>query len=110
MRGPSRYRNFDDPSLPKASGHVELPLHIRWSGQPIVYDLDDGADRARVYEQLLREGTEEDVRYYVDSDRLRDLWGERGFRLPSGGRGPTGSATRRCLARFGSKSQRSSRG
>jgi hypothetical protein len=66
--------DLDDPTLPKASGRVELPLHIRWSGQPITYDLDDRADRARVYEQVLREGTEDDVLYYVEAEELRDLW------------------------------------
>jgi hypothetical protein len=42
----------------------------------MVYDLDDRVDRARVYEQVLREGTEEDVRFYVDPDQLLDLWDE----------------------------------
>ena len=59
---------------PKASGQVELPLHIRWSGPTLTYDLDDRADRARVYEQVLREGTEDDVRFYVDADQLLELW------------------------------------
>jgi len=68
--------DLDDPSLPKASGRIELPLHIRWSGPPVTYDLDDRADRARVYEQVLREGTESDVRFYVDADRLLELWDE----------------------------------
>ena len=68
--------DLDDPSLPKASGRVELPLHIRWSGPPITYDLDDRADRARVYEQVLREGTEDDVRFHVDPDQLLELWDE----------------------------------
>ncbi len=63
-------------SRPKASGRIELPLHIRWSGPPIGYDLVDRADRARVYEQVLREGTESDVRLYVDPDQLLDLWDE----------------------------------
>lgn len=67
---------LDDPSLLKASGEVELPLHIRWSGPPITYDLNDRADRARVYEQVLREGTEEDVRYYVRAGQLRELFDE----------------------------------
>ena len=62
-------KDLDDPSLQKASGEVELPLHIRWSDPPITYDLNDCADRARMYEQVLREGTEEDVRYYVDVDQ-----------------------------------------
>ncbi|MDP9283975.1 MAG: hypothetical protein M3P41_03310 [Actinomycetota bacterium] len=59
---------------PKASGRVELPLHIRWSGPTLSYDLDDRADRARVYEQVLREGTEDDVRFYIDADQLLELW------------------------------------
>ena len=66
--------DLDDPSLPKANGRVELPPHVRWSGPPITYDLDDRADRARVYEQVLREGTEDDVRYYIDPDELRELF------------------------------------
>ncbi len=68
--------DFDDRSLPKAVGLVELPFHVRWSGPPIAYDLGDRADRARVYEQVLREGTEDDVRFYVDPEQLRDLFDE----------------------------------
>lgn len=63
-------------SIPQASGRIELPLHIRWSGPPVSYDLDVRADRARVYEQVLREGTESDVRYYVDAGQLLELWDE----------------------------------
>ena len=69
-------QDLDDSRLAKASGRIELPLHIRWSGPALTYDLDDRADRARVYEQVLREGTEDDVRFYVDSDSLRELWDE----------------------------------
>jgi hypothetical protein len=68
--------DFDDASLPKASGRVKLPLHIRWSGPPLTYDLNDPADCTRVYEQVLREGTEDDVRYYVDADRLAEIFDE----------------------------------
>jgi hypothetical protein len=60
--------------MPKASGRIELPPHIRWSGPALTYDLDDRADRARVYEQVLREGTESDVRFYVQAEHLLDLW------------------------------------
>lgn len=63
-------------SAPKAHGRIQLPLHIRWSGPPVIYDLDDRADRARVYEQVLREGTEDDVRFYVDEEQLLELWDE----------------------------------
>jgi hypothetical protein len=68
--------DLDAAALSKAQGRVELPLHVRWSGQPLTYDLDDRSDRARVYEQVLREGTADDVRFYVDADRLLELWDE----------------------------------
>ncbi|MGH3133802.1 MAG: hypothetical protein ACRDNY_08720 [Gaiellaceae bacterium] len=68
--------DLDDRSLPKAGGRIKLPLYIRWSGPPITYDLNDRADRARVYEQVLREGTEDDVRYYVDANQLREVFDE----------------------------------
>jgi hypothetical protein len=68
--------DLDDGSAAKAQGRVHLPLHIRWSGPPLTYDLDDRADRARVYEQVLREGMEDDVRFYVDGDHLLELWDE----------------------------------
>ena len=68
--------DLDERSLRKASGRIELPLHIRWSGPPVTYDLDDRRDRARVYEQVMREGTADDVRFYIDADRLLELWHE----------------------------------
>lgn len=68
--------SFGDSSVPKAAGEVELPFHIRWSGPGITYDLSDRADRARVYEQVLREGTERDISYYVDEEELRELFDE----------------------------------
>jgi hypothetical protein len=68
--------DIDDPTIVKATGRVELPLHIRWSGPPLVYDLTDRTDRARVYEQVLREGTEDDVRLYVNGEQLLELWDE----------------------------------
>jgi hypothetical protein len=42
----------------------------------MTYDLDDPVDRARVYEQVLREGTDDDVRYYIDPDQLADILDE----------------------------------
>src|ERR1700677_4820929 len=64
----------EESKLTKASAMVELPFHIRWSGPPLTYDLTDRADRARVYEQVLREGTAEDVRYFIEIDVLLYLW------------------------------------
>ena len=57
-----------------ASGRIQLPLHVRWSDPPKTYDLDDRRDRALVYEQILREGTAEDVLCFIDVDELIDLW------------------------------------
>jgi hypothetical protein len=51
-------------------------LHVRWSGPDLLYDLSDRTDRARVYEQVLREGTDDDVRFFVQPDDLLDLWDE----------------------------------
>lgn len=62
--------DVDDPSIPKAQGEVRLPLHIAWSDPILTYDLNRRRDRLRVYEQVLREGTEDDVRYYVDVREL----------------------------------------
>lgn len=70
-----------DPSIEKASGRVELPHSIRWSGPRPVYDLAQRTDRARVYEQVLREGTADDVRRFIVVDDLLDLWDE--LYLPS---------------------------
>ncbi len=68
--------DVDDPRLEKASGQVELPFHIRWSEPYLTYDLARRPHRLRVYEQVLREGTEDDVRFYVDVDQLLDLFDE----------------------------------
>jgi hypothetical protein len=58
----------------KAHGVIELPSHVRWSGPQRLYDLDDRRDRALVYEQVLTEGTDEDVRRFIDIDQLIELW------------------------------------
>jgi len=64
------------PAIEKAAGIVELPLRVRWSGPPKMYDLRQRADRVRVYEQVLREGNDDDVRHYIDIDELLCLWDE----------------------------------
>ena len=72
---PAVPHDLDIADVEKVSGVVELPLHIRWSGPPRRYDLAD-RQRARVYEQVLREGNEDDVRRFIRADELIDLWGE----------------------------------
>lgn len=66
--------DVDDPRHIKASGRVELPIWVRWSGNPISYDLDDTVERRRAYEQILREGTDEDIRSLIDVDVVVADW------------------------------------
>jgi hypothetical protein len=68
--------DLDAVDVEKATGIVELPLHIRWSGPSRRYDLADRQQRARVYEQVLREGNNDDVRSFIRADELIDLWDE----------------------------------
>lgn len=56
------------------SNLVELPLHIKWSPPLRPYDLDDPADRLLVYEYVLREGADDDIRRFVDTDVVLALW------------------------------------
>src|SRR5438128_10637422 len=59
-----------------ADGVIHLPLRLRWSGAPIEYDLSNPRHMRRVYEQVLREGTEDDVRAYVCASALVDVFDE----------------------------------
>ena len=69
----------DAQQYPKARGIVQLRLHIRWSGPPILYDLGRREDRARVYEQVLREGTDDDIRWYIDQTSFSTSGGTLSF-------------------------------
>ncbi|MDP8927959.1 MAG: hypothetical protein M3O70_05090 [Actinomycetota bacterium] len=57
-------------------GEVDLPRHVRWSGPAVTYDLGDRAHRRSVYEQVMREGTVEDVTRYIRLSDLIELWEE----------------------------------
>ncbi|MGH3441854.1 MAG: hypothetical protein ACRDUY_07400 [Nitriliruptorales bacterium] len=61
--------DLDELAGPKQKGVVSLPQHIDWSRRR-TYDLDDRADRCRLYEQVIREGTLEDLRRYIDVEHL----------------------------------------
>jgi hypothetical protein len=50
---------------------VRLPTHLDWSAGR-VYDRTDPADRRRVYELVLREGSLDDLRRYVDVRELTE--------------------------------------
>jgi hypothetical protein len=68
--------DIDRRDVPRASGIVVLPQRVRWSGPRRRYDLANRAERTRVYEQVLAEGTDDDVRWFIDVDQLIELWGE----------------------------------
>ena len=68
--------DVDDPSQVKERGVVVLPRHVRWSDPPRSYDLDDLKDRLSVYEQVLSEGTEDDVRRFIDVEVVLELWND----------------------------------
>ena len=68
--------NVDDPGQTKRSGVVVLPAHVRWSSPDRSYDLDQHADLVSAYEQVLQEGTDDDVRSFIDVERLVKLWDE----------------------------------
>lgn len=66
------------PRLPaeQALASIELPLTLNWSQRGRIFRLVDRDDRARVYELVLREGTQAEVIRYIDGVLLVDLWDE----------------------------------
>lgn len=60
----------------RAFATVELPVHLNWSQPGRVFRLADRSDRARLYELVLTEGTQEDVTTYIDGALLVDLWND----------------------------------
>ena len=68
--------DFDSANDVKASGIVVLPNRLRWSEPDLTFDLNSTADRLRVYEIVLVEGAESDVRHFVRFDELVLVWKE----------------------------------
>ena len=66
--------DVDTPGVEKANGIVELPGRVYWSEPPRRFDLDNRHDRALAYELVLTEGTDDDIRRFIDIDQLVDLW------------------------------------
>ncbi len=60
----------------RAMATITLPLHVSWSEPGRLSHLADRAQRARVYEVLLREGRPADILEHVDGALLVDLWDE----------------------------------
>ena len=65
--------DIEDRSLPKATGVVTLPRHIAWSA-PYDYDLDNPKQLRSLYQRVMTEGLDDDVRYYIDLDTLVKVW------------------------------------
>ena len=63
-------------TVSQAMRTVVLPLHLNWSDASRSFDLSSRADRARVYEIVLREGQPADLTTYIDGALLVDLWDE----------------------------------
>ena len=70
---PENPSELDGPPL---RAIVELPRHVRWSGPPIPYDMGIRSHRISVYEQVLCEGTVDDVRRFIRLTDLAELWEE----------------------------------
>jgi hypothetical protein len=66
--------DLDEAGIEKARGVVRLPHHLDWSHPVPVYDLEDPQTRAYIYGKVMREGLEDDLRYYIDVDWLIKLW------------------------------------
>jgi hypothetical protein len=60
----------------KASGVIRLPNRIRWSIPDLTFNMDEAADRQRVYELELVDRSEEDIRHYVGLDELIAVWSD----------------------------------
>ena len=74
-----------DPELPAAvddlggplAGEVHLPLRVYWTGphpEAVTWDLARENRRVRLYEIVLREGTLEDIRAFINGSELVRLW------------------------------------
>jgi len=66
--------DFDVSSDQKAEGIIQLPIHVWWSEPVRTFDLNDEPQKMRVYELVLTEGDEPDVRRYVRLPDLLGLW------------------------------------
>jgi hypothetical protein len=64
--------SLDDLKGP-ATGDVELPLHVAWSGRR-VYDVGNNQQRLVLYALLLAEAQREDLDQLVHRDWLVSMW------------------------------------
>ena len=57
----------------QATGLVELPLHVAWSGRR-VYDVGEDDQRLVLYALLLAEAQREDLERFVHRESLVSMW------------------------------------
>ncbi|WP_420442912.1 hypothetical protein, partial [Candidatus Poriferisodalis sp.] len=65
--------DLGEDTVAPVTGRVRLPNRIAWSGQG-EFDLEDRRDRMYVYQLVMTEGTEDDVRRYINVDHLMEMW------------------------------------
>jgi hypothetical protein len=68
-RLPSSLRDLSGP----ATGTVELPLHVAWSGRR-AYDVGDERQRLMLYALLLAEAQRDDLERFVNRESLVSMW------------------------------------
>ena len=68
-RMPSSLEDLKGP----ATGRVELPLHVAWSGRR-VYDVGQDYQRLVLYALLLAEAQREDLERFVHRESLVSMW------------------------------------
>jgi hypothetical protein len=66
--------DIDNDDVEKAHGLVRLPPHVSWSGADAPWDMDDPRQLLQLYEIVLTEGTDDDVRRFIDIDELVRMW------------------------------------
>ena len=64
---------MEDRTLPKASGVHTLPRRVAWS-HPRTFDFDDPSRLRLAYQIVMTEGYDQDVLFYIDLDRLLEVW------------------------------------
>ena len=52
---------------------MTLPGHVAWSA-PRTFDMDNQRQLITMYQTVMTEGLDDDVRYYIDIDVLVELW------------------------------------
>jgi hypothetical protein len=72
------YRPFvvpgsEDELQGPATGMIGLPRRIAWNIDPF-FDIDDPRQAVAAYDRLLSDGTEDDIREFVNTTVLQRIW------------------------------------